>query len=128
LVLDYSVFGGSRESLGSKLISTSHEKSRAINSSALFLCLVSTQSDIEKIDMVAYEFYVRDPVKGNELIAVLPERRKDPERITLKSVMGWAEKVFRNISDKDIYFIQVTINEDTKSKSNNFSLYPDKGL
>jgi hypothetical protein len=63
---------------------------------------------------VAYEFYRCDPVKGYELLGVLPERRKNPERITKKSVMGWVEKVFaNNLSTKDIYFIQVTINEDT---------------
>jgi hypothetical protein len=64
--------------------------------------------------MIAYEFYLCDPVKGYELIGVLPERRKTPERKTQKSVMGWVEKVFGNkFSTKDIYFIQVTINEYT---------------
>ncbi len=64
--------------------------------------------------MVAYEFYLCDPIKGYELIGVLPERRKNPERITQKSVMGWAEKVFGdNLSTIDIYFIQVTMNEYT---------------
>jgi len=64
--------------------------------------------------MIAYEFYLCDPVKGYELLGVLPERRKKPERITQKSVMGWVEKVFGNdLSTKDIHFIQVTINEYT---------------
>ncbi len=64
--------------------------------------------------MVAYEFYWCDPVKGYEFLGVLPERRKNPARITQKSVMGWVEKVFgNNLSTKDIYFIQVTINEYT---------------
>jgi len=64
--------------------------------------------------MIVYEFYLRDPVKGNELIGVLPERRNDPVRITEKSVINWAENVFGNgLSNKNIYFIQVTINEDT---------------
>ena len=64
--------------------------------------------------MVAYEFYWCDPVKGYELLGLLPERRKNPERITQKSVMGWVEKVFgNNLSTKDIFFIQVTINEYT---------------
>jgi hypothetical protein len=64
--------------------------------------------------MIAYEFYLCDPVKGYELIGVLPERRKTPERKTQKSVMGWVEKVFGNkFSTKDIYFIQVTISEYT---------------
>ncbi len=64
--------------------------------------------------MVAYEFYWLDEIKGYELLGVLPERRKNPERITQKSVMGWAEKIFGGkLSTKDIYFIRVTINEYT---------------
>jgi hypothetical protein len=64
--------------------------------------------------MEAYEFYWLDPIKGHELVGVLPERRKNPERITQKSVMGWVEKFFGNkLSTKDIYFIRVTINEYT---------------
>ena len=64
--------------------------------------------------MEAYEFYWLDEVKGYELLGVLPERRKGPARITEKSVLGWADKIFGNkLSTKDIYFIQVTINENT---------------
>ena len=63
--------------------------------------------------MVAYEFYLCDPIKGSELVGVLPERRKDPSRITQKSIMNWVENIFgNNLSTKDIYFIHVTINED----------------
>jgi len=63
--------------------------------------------------MLAYEFYMRDPVKESELVGILPERRKDPARITQESVLNWAENVFGNgLSNKDIYFIEVTINED----------------
>ncbi len=62
--------------------------------------------------MIAYEFYLHDPVKGYELVGILPERRKNPQRITQKSVMGWVEKVFdSNLSTKDTFPIQVTINE-----------------
>ena len=64
--------------------------------------------------MVAYEIYLSDPIKGDELVGILPERRKEPSRITQKSIMVLAEKVFgSNLSTKDIYFIQVTINEYT---------------
>ncbi len=64
--------------------------------------------------MVAYEFYWLDEVKGYELLGVLPERRKSPARITEKSILGWADKLFGNkFSTKDIYFTQVTINEIT---------------
>jgi len=64
--------------------------------------------------MIAYEFYWGDSIKGDDLVGVLPERRKNPERITQKSIMNWVEKVFGNeLSNKDIYFIQVKINEYT---------------
>jgi len=62
--------------------------------------------------MVAYQFYWYHPVRGYELVGVLPERRKNPERITPQSIMGWAEKILGDkLSTKDIYIIQVTINE-----------------
>jgi hypothetical protein len=62
--------------------------------------------------MVAYQFYWYDPVKGYELVGVLPERRKNPERITQESIMGWAKKILGDkLSTKDIYIIQVPINE-----------------
>ena len=65
--------------------------------------------------MIAYEFYWLDPRGGYQIIGVLPERRKDSIRITQKSVMSWAEIFFgENLSAKDIYFIQVTINEYTE--------------
>jgi hypothetical protein len=64
--------------------------------------------------MVAYEFYLHDPVKGYELVGILPERRKNPERITQESIMRWGENIFsKDLNTKDIYFIQVTINADT---------------
>jgi hypothetical protein len=64
--------------------------------------------------MTAYEFYRLDPVKGFELIGILPERRKNASRINQKSVMHWVEKVFNNkLSTKDTYFIKVMIDEYT---------------
>jgi hypothetical protein len=64
--------------------------------------------------MVAYEFYWRDPIKGFELIATLPERRRDPRRITHKSVMSWGRKIIGGNTDFDnIFFYQVTIDKTT---------------
>jgi hypothetical protein len=61
--------------------------------------------------MVGYELYCwRDP-KGYELIGVLPERRKDPQRITKESVLNWGLKYFAIQLDlDDMYFIEVEIN------------------
>jgi hypothetical protein len=62
--------------------------------------------------MVAYEFYWLDPRGGYQIIGVLPERRKNPARITQESVMNWGEKIFgKELDTKDTFFIRVTIDE-----------------
>jgi hypothetical protein len=62
--------------------------------------------------MIAYEFYLLDESRGYQVIGVLPERRKNPERITQKSILKWGEKIFGNDLDtKDIFFIQVSRDE-----------------
>jgi hypothetical protein len=59
--------------------------------------------------MIAYEFYYHD-AKGDILIGILPERRKDPKRVTKKSVMNWVKNVLGDNEDiKNIYFVQVEI-------------------
>jgi hypothetical protein len=61
--------------------------------------------------MVGYEFYWRDPIKGYQLIGVLPERRKNPKRITKESVLNWGKKYFGNkLNFNDIFFLEVEIN------------------
>ena len=68
--------------------------------------------DQEEQRMNANEFYRIDPKKGSQIIGVLPERRKNPERITQKSIMNWGEKlVGKGLDTKDIFFTQVTIEE-----------------
>ena len=58
--------------------------------------------------MVAYEFYCRDEKGKEHLIGILPERRKNPERITKESVLNWGWKVVGDSSDvNNIYFVQV---------------------
>ena len=64
--------------------------------------------------MVAYEFYWLDPRGGYQIIGVLPERRKNAERITKESVMNWGAKYFsKDLDTKDIFSIQVMIDENT---------------
>ena len=64
--------------------------------------------------MVAYELYCLDPTGGYQIIGVLPERRKKPERITQESIQNWEEKIFgKNLNTEDIFSIQVTIDEKT---------------
>jgi len=58
--------------------------------------------------MIAYEFYLRDETGKEHLIGILPERRKNPERITKESVLNWGWNVMGDHSDvNDIYFVQV---------------------
>ena len=62
--------------------------------------------------MKAYEFYSLDPIAGYQLLGVLPERRKNPSRITQKSIMNWGKIFFENKLDiNEIFFIEVTLDE-----------------
>lgn len=62
--------------------------------------------------MVAYEFYLRDPIRGYQNVGTLPERRKNPERITQKSVMKWGENFFaKTLNINEMIFIQVSIDK-----------------
>ena len=64
--------------------------------------------------MEAYEFYWLNPAGGYQIIGVLPERRKNLARITQESIMRWGENIFgKELDTKDIFFIQVTIDERT---------------
>ncbi len=58
--------------------------------------------------MIAYEFYWLNGEEKEHLIGILPERRKNPDRITEESVLNWGWKVMGNHSDvKEIYFVKV---------------------
>lgn len=62
--------------------------------------------------MVAYEFYLRVPIRGYQHVGTLPERRENPERITPKSVMQWGEKLFaKTLNINEMIFIQVSIDK-----------------
>jgi hypothetical protein len=60
--------------------------------------------------MLVYELYAFNKTKGYELIGVLPERRKNPVRITKNSVMNWA-RMFSgdDVDSKDIFFKPVRL-------------------
>ncbi len=61
--------------------------------------------------MIGYELYWRDPIKGYQLIGVLPERRKNPKRITKESVLNWGKKYFgNNLNLNEMFFLEVEIN------------------
>ena len=61
--------------------------------------------------MVGYRVYLFDKTKGYELIAVLPERRKNEKRMTEESVINWGRTLLGDgLKGKDILFERVTIN------------------
>ncbi len=60
--------------------------------------------------MKGYELYWHDPIKGYQIIGVLPERRQDRNRITNESVLNWGTKYFgKNLKSNGIFFIPVTL-------------------
>jgi len=60
--------------------------------------------------VVAYEFYVNDDIKEFHLLGILPERRKDPLRITYESIMNWGNLIAGDYVDiNNIYFIQTEV-------------------
>jgi hypothetical protein len=62
--------------------------------------------------VIGYELYWRDPIKGYQLIGVLPERRRNPKRITKESVLNWGRKYFgNNLNLNEMFFLEIEINE-----------------
>jgi len=62
--------------------------------------------------MLSYEFYWKDEIGKIHLIGILPERRRDQNRVTKDSIMNWVNKVIGNGPDNEfsnIFFTQVTI-------------------
>jgi hypothetical protein len=62
--------------------------------------------------MVAYEFYLRLKTGAEQLIGILPERRRDSERVTRQSIMNWITNILSDQSNTEsnkIYFIRVKI-------------------
>lgn len=60
--------------------------------------------------MTAYEFYWVDERRDPHFFAILPERRKNSERIIEESIGNWGRTVFGDRAEtKKIYFIQVEV-------------------
>jgi hypothetical protein len=64
--------------------------------------------------MVTYEIYWHDSIKGYQLIGVLPERRKNPARITEGSIINWGREFFgKGIDISGIFILQLEIDKNT---------------
>ena len=62
--------------------------------------------------MVVYKFYLRDAIKGDIFLGVLPERRRKPQRITHESIINWGIKYFsKHGKDEDIFFIRTVLEQ-----------------
>ena len=73
--------------------------------------------------MIVYKFYLRDAIKGEIFLGTLPERRKNPRRVTEESteesIINWARKYFGKYGkDKDIFFIKTVLEEREKRNPN----------
>ena len=67
--------------------------------------------------MIAYEFYWVDKKGEAHFFAILPERRKNPERITEKSIMKWGRMVSDgNRNSQIMYFVQLEVPENSKNQ------------
>jgi len=57
--------------------------------------------------MLTYEFYLNDDLEMFHLLGILYERRKDPIRISYKSIMNWGKLIVGHYIDiEDMYFIE----------------------
>jgi hypothetical protein len=60
--------------------------------------------------MLAYELYTFNKKEGYEFFGVLPERRKNPTRMTENSVMSWGKTLLGdNVDSKNMFFKRVIL-------------------
>ena len=64
--------------------------------------------------MVGYEFYLLGSMEVFHSIGILPERRKNPERITEESIMNWGRMILDESADLgELFFARIIINQKT---------------
>ena len=72
-------------------------------------CYFSKRTE-RRLNMVTYEFYLKNGSDEPNLIGILPERRKNRRRITRGSIMRWGHLVAGSYVDpKSVYFIQLVL-------------------
>ena len=76
--------------------------------------------------MVAYELFSFDKKNGYEFIGILPERRKDPKRITKESVVNWGRMVLGNRSEGKIILFNRVAMEDVTGRTFDGNLTPGR--
>ena len=69
--------------------------------------------------MVVYKFFLRDAINGDIFLGALPERRKNPQRITEESIINWGRTYFgKYAKDGNIFFIKTVLEENEKRYPN----------
>ncbi len=64
--------------------------------------------------MVVYGFYLNDSEGNEDLVGIVPERRKDTKAITKESVLKWGRIALGDsVDNKNIIIKQVTIDDIT---------------
>jgi hypothetical protein len=66
--------------------------------------------------MVAYEIYLSNKMGRDELLGILPERRKIRKRITRKSVLRWGKMLLPNNCDGKRMFVKTIRIDDNSGK------------
>ena len=64
--------------------------------------------------MIAYAFYWLEEIDKVHFIGLLPERRKNPERITQESISSFARAILGDEADiDDLFFIEMKLDKST---------------
>jgi hypothetical protein len=64
--------------------------------------------------MITYSFYWLEEIDKVHFVGLLPERRKNPERITQQSISNFARTVIGNEVDvRSLFFLEMTLDEST---------------
>ncbi len=65
--------------------------------------------------MIIYRFYLHDPIEGDIFLGALPERRRNPQRITDESIINWGKKYFgHNGKDEKIFFVRTVSDQSAR--------------
>jgi len=66
------------------------------------------------LKVLAYEFYIHDPLKGIQFAGIFPERRKDLKRISRDDIKKLGESLMgKRLDSKKLSFNKVTFDSDT---------------
>jgi len=66
------------------------------------------------LKVLAYEFYIHDPLKGIQFAGIFPERRKDLKRVSRDDIKKLGESLIgKRLDSKKLSFNKVTFDSDT---------------